>query len=179
MKAYTAGGTRIGLVGMKPFATIPRHWRVRELRNANGWFRFIKDVKAEEKEQKDVHYEFIETAEGTRWKPTAIFFCWESPHSHMRAFDMDHISDYNLDYVRTSLRTIGRRSLDTMRRLKMEKRTLWSGPVVSHQDPQSKDRIGPSHPLKLDQMKKRRMLTATNAYVRTYVRTNQRLPANV
>ena len=99
MKAYTAGGTRIGLIATKTFATIPRHWRVGEFRNANGWFRFIKDVEAEEKEQKDVHYEFIETAEGTLWKATAIFFCWESPHSHMRAFDMDHISDYTHDYI--------------------------------------------------------------------------------
>ena len=54
---------------------------------------------AEEKKQEDVHYEYIETAEGRRWRPTAILFCWESSHAQIRGFDMDHISDYNPDYI--------------------------------------------------------------------------------
>ena len=64
MEAYTVSGSRIGLPGIVPFATIPRRWTVLQCKETTGWFKVIKDVQPGESPKMGINFEMMETCLG-------------------------------------------------------------------------------------------------------------------
>ena len=100
MKAYTVSGSRIGLPGIVPFATIPRHWTVLQCKETTGWFKVIKDVQPGENPKMGINFEMMETEDGKPWLPTVILFSRTSVGKEaIRGVNMDCVSDYNPDFL--------------------------------------------------------------------------------
>ena len=105
MKAYTVSGSRIGLPGIVPFATIPRPWTVLQCKETTGWFKVIKDVQPGESPKMGINFEMMETEDGKPWRPTVILFSRASVGKEaIRGVNMDCVSDYKPDFL-TALNT--------------------------------------------------------------------------
>ena len=100
MEAYTVSGSRIGLPGIVPFATIPRSWTVLQCKQTTGWFKVIKDVQQGEMPKMGINFEMMETEDGKPWLPTVILFSRASVGKEaIRGVNLDRVSDYNADFL--------------------------------------------------------------------------------
>ena len=92
MLAYTVDKHRVGLPGVRPFATIPKSWTVDMLINTEGWFRFITKLEPGESPQENEHFVRLFDENGKPWKPTVVMLNQGDGGTSIRGVNVDKVS---------------------------------------------------------------------------------------
>ena len=95
MKAYTLGGSQVGLLGLEPFGTFPGEWEVRSLLITPGWIKILSEPTADETPKEGKHYESM----GPSWIPKTVMFAMAPGREPIVGVPMDRLGSYDALYL--------------------------------------------------------------------------------